>query len=57
MSDFVYNSVHTAQLVYDLMPLAASISDDPYLHLFDQGKEFIANYKYMVEKTHSDLIR
>mmetsp|Transcript_29094 Transcript_29094/g.38750 ORF Transcript_29094/g.38750 Transcript_29094/m.38750 type:complete len:86 (+) Transcript_29094:375-632(+) len=57
MSEFVSNYLQMAQMVYDMMPVASCINDDPYLASFGPGKEFVANYRLMVERTHSELIK
>ena len=57
MKDFVSVYMHTAQLLYDMMPLAACLGDDPYLSQFKAGEQLLLNYKMLTEKTHIDLIK
>ena len=57
MRDFVGNYLLTAQLLYDLLPLASVIAEDPYLNDFGPGKTFITNYRKIIERAHNDLIR
>ena len=44
MNDFVANFLGTSQLLYDLMPLMASLGDDPYLAEFSEGKKLVDLY-------------
>lgn len=57
MLNFVKIYLRTAQLIYELMPLASAIADDPYLTGFVPGRAFVDSYTIMMERTHIDLIR
>ena len=57
MRKFASNYIRTAQLVYDLMPLANAISNDPYLASFPPGQELLSSYKVQIERTHLEMIR
>ena len=57
MKDFVSVYMHTAQFLYDMMPIAACLGDDPYLSQFKAGEQLLQNYKLMTERTHIDLIK
>ena len=57
MKNFVEIFLHTSQMLYDLMPLASAISDDPYLDSFKPGRNFVDNYLHMISRAHNDLIR
>ena len=57
MKDFVSIYLHTVQLLYNMIPLAECLGDDPYLKQFKQGKLMYDQYKAMVERTWVDLLR
>ena len=41
MKEYVQNYLHTAQLLYNLMPLMACLGDDPYIDQFPEGQDFL----------------
>ena len=57
MKEFTSNYQHTAQMVYDLMPLFTALSEDSYIDTYPEGKLMLANYYEMQKRTLIDLVK